>query len=69
MIELNENLYIGKGAERKCYLHPNDATKVIKIEYIDYIDRDQNRLDIYYNKHLTYSDLYQYNLYIQFSQL
>ncbi len=57
MIELNENLYIGKGGERKCYLHPNDATKVVKIEYIDYVDREQNRLDIYYSKYLKKIDV------------
>jgi len=62
MVELNKNLYIGKGAERKCYIHPNDATKVVKIEYIDYIDRDQNKLDVYYNKYLKKLDVSYSNI-------
>ncbi len=31
MIELNENLLLGKGTKRFVYIHPNDNTKCIKI--------------------------------------
>ncbi len=52
MINLDESLYIAKGAERECYLHPNDFTKVIKVEYNNSIDRNQNNLDLYYYNYL-----------------
>ncbi len=52
MIELTKDLYIAKGAERECYIHPNDSSKIIKIEFIDKIDRNQNELDNYYYTYL-----------------
>ncbi len=52
MIKIDENLYITKGAERKCYTHPCDNKKLLKIEYNNTIDRNQNKLDDYYYKYL-----------------
>lgn len=49
MIELKECQYLAKGTERKCYIHPDDAGKVIKTEFILHKDREQNKIDqIYY---------------------
>ncbi len=52
MIELNKSLYIAKGAERECYIHPDDTSKLLKVEYNNSIDRNQNKLDIYYYTYL-----------------
>ena len=52
MIELTEDLYIAKGAERECYVHPQDDTKVVKIQFNNNINRNQNDLDIYYYNYL-----------------
>ncbi len=51
MVKLNEKLYINKGEERKCFAHPHNKRKLIKIEYNNAIGRDQNRLDEYYYKY------------------
>lgn len=32
-IHLNEDYFIAKGGEKKCFIHPNDNTKVIKVVY------------------------------------
>lgn len=52
MIELNEDLYIGEGAERRAFYHPQDNSRLIKVEYNNIIDRNQNDLDIYYYEYL-----------------
>ncbi len=65
MIKLNKDLYIAKGAERECYIHPNDTSKIIKIEYANVIDRNQNKLDSFYYEYLkknmvSYSNIPKY---------
>lgn len=52
MLVLNDKLYIAKGAERKAFLHPEDSSKLIKVEYHNHIGRNQNDLDIYYYAYL-----------------
>jgi len=65
VIKLNASDYIGKGAERKCYKHPNYDDKVIKVEYITKQDRNQNRLDkLYYStlkcRNISYKHIAHY---------
>ncbi len=57
MLKLQEQACIGKGAERKCYVHPEYDDRVIKIEYIEKKDRDQNRLDVLYYAHIAKKDI------------
>lgn len=68
-IELNDELLIAKGGERACYLHPEDATKVIKVLYSSTpTHNNQNQLEYIYmnylkkrNANLTYvTDCYGY---------
>lgn len=35
MITLNEADFLGKGSHKKCYKHPDDSTKCIKMSYSD----------------------------------
>lgn len=53
MITLDDSLFIAKGGERKCYLHPEDDSKLIKIQYDNQIGRNQNTLDLHYYAHLN----------------
>ena len=55
MITLNDDSYISKGAERKCYAHPEDPSKLIKIQYKN--GRNQNNLDVFYYNHLSKSPI------------
>ncbi len=63
LIILNKNLYIAKGEERECYIHPDDSSKLIKIQYKNI--RNQNNLDIFYynylkNNTISYSNIPRY---------
>ena len=65
MIELTKDLFIAKGADRECYIHPSDNNKVIKVQYNNNINRNQNDLDIYYydylkDKDISYSNIANY---------
>ncbi len=49
-IEIDKELYIGKGLDRECYLHPEDTSKCIKITVSG--DYRQHRDDIKYYSRL-----------------
>jgi PhoP regulatory network protein YrbL. len=51
LIQLTEKDYISKGLHRKCYHHPDDPNKCIKINYNDGAEEETNR-EIAYYKHL-----------------
>ncbi|MWP62944.1 YrbL family protein [Gilliamella sp. Pas-s25] len=50
-ILLSKDDYIGKGLHRKCYHHPIDPNKCIKVNYNDGAEEETNR-EIAYYKHL-----------------
>ena len=50
-ITLSEEDYISRGLHRKCYHHPEDANKCIKVNYNDGAEEETNR-EIAYYKHL-----------------
>jgi hypothetical protein len=51
LIQLAEKDYISKGLHRKCYHHPDDLSKCIKVNYNDGAEEETNR-EIAYYKHL-----------------
>ena len=51
-LSLNDTLYLGKGRERKCYIHPYDEKKVIKIVYRKDQKLNQNEMEYEYIKFL-----------------
>lgn len=51
IIQLTDKDYISKGLHRKCYHHPDDANKCIKVNYNEGADEETNR-EIAYYKHL-----------------
>ncbi|MDF7667308.1 YrbL family protein [Orbaceae bacterium ESL0727] len=51
MIYLNDKYYISRGLHRKCYIHPEDNQKCIKVNYNDGAEEETNR-EIAYYKHL-----------------
>ncbi len=53
MVSIDEKLYLAKGEERKCYIHPQDSSKIVKLEYSNATGRNQNDLDIYYHEYLA----------------
>ena len=53
MLYILDELYLAQGAERKCYIHPKDNNKILKIEYNNKIKRNQNKLDIFYYNYLN----------------
>lgn len=53
MITLSNDLFIAKGGERKCYIHPDDPTKLVKIQYDNSLLRHQNILDLDYYQYLS----------------
>ncbi len=52
-MKLTDDMLIGKGSERECYMHPKDKTKVIKIQISNTTNRNQNNLDRYYYEYLA----------------
>ena len=50
-ITLSEKDYISKGLHRKCYHHPEDSNKCIKVNYNEGAEEETNR-EIAYYKHL-----------------
>ena len=50
-ITLSEKDYISKGLHRKCYHHPEDLNKCIKVNYNEGAEEETNR-EIAYYKHL-----------------
>lgn len=57
MLNVLDGLYLAQGAERKCYIHPNDNNKILKIEYSNNIRRNQNELDIFYYNYLNQKNI------------
>lgn len=51
IIQLTDKDYISKGLHRKCYHHPDDANKCIKVNYNQGAEEETNR-EIAYYKHL-----------------
>ena len=51
LIQLTEKDYISKGLHRKCYHHPDDPNKCIKVNYNDGAEEETNR-EIAYYQHL-----------------
>lgn len=43
LITLSEDLFYGKGTHKKCYRHPFDSTKCIKMAYSAYGQKDLDR--------------------------
>lgn len=56
-IDLKEKLYLGKGRERRCYVHPNDYKKVIKIVYRKDQKLNQNEMEFKYIQYLHKNDI------------
>lgn len=48
-IQLTDKEYISKGLHRKCYHHPDDANKCIKVNYNEGAEAETNREIAYYN--------------------
>ncbi|OCG07777.1 hypothetical protein A9G13_06075 [Gilliamella sp. wkB178] len=51
IIQLTDKDYISKGLHRKCYHHPDDANKCIKVNYNHGAEEETNR-EVAYYKHL-----------------
>lgn len=49
MIDLTQAAVLGRGHERTCYLHPQDAGKVLKVARGGVRCREQNRIDSAYH--------------------
>jgi len=62
LVELKDNLFLGKGGERSSYIHPEDDTKIIKVLFSQKDHNYQNELDYYYYSYLNKKN-------IQFSQI
>lgn len=52
MLSLTEKLFLGKGRERKTYIHPIDKTKVVKITYDKSLKFNQNEMEYNYFQYL-----------------
>ena len=64
MIELTEDLFIGKGSHKKCYRYPNDLSKCVKVAYSKDGKKDLEReikyLKVLKRKNKDYSCLPKY---------
>lgn len=70
MLVLKEEDLLAKGGERLCFVHPQDATKVIKIVYTHGVHNNQNELEFNYyailkKRKVDFSHLVQCYDYIQ----
>lgn len=45
MLHLQDDLLVGRGTERNCYRHPQDATRCIKVSYNFENNKQQNQKD------------------------
>lgn len=43
VVILNDDLFYGKGTHKKCYRHPKDKSKCIKMAYSAYGQKDLDR--------------------------
>ncbi|OCG12281.1 hypothetical protein A9G09_10040 [Gilliamella sp. wkB292] len=64
LIQLTEKDYISKGLHRKCYHHPDDPNKCIKVNYNQGAEEETNREIAYYKhlikRHISWDALAQY---------
>ncbi|MDO4920618.1 MAG: YrbL family protein [Phascolarctobacterium sp.] len=64
MLNLSEELFLGKGTHKKCYLHPEDSSKCIKMAYTyegeDDLQRELRYLKVLRRKGKNYSVLPRY---------
>ena len=64
MLELTEDLFVGNGYHKKCFRHPNDSTKCVKVAYTDEgkvdLEREIKYLKILKRKNKDYSCLPKY---------
>ncbi|MDF7671384.1 YrbL family protein [Orbaceae bacterium ESL0721] len=51
MIHLNDKYYVSRGLHRKCYIHPENENRCIKVNYNEGAKEETNR-EIAYYKHL-----------------
>lgn len=61
MLKLNEQDSFAEGAERKCYIHPNNPKLCIKIKKPD-CGADQNKLESFYFSILKFKNINSDNL-------
>ena len=47
-IDLSSATLLGSGNERRCYVHPFDKTKCIKVNKPNVVYRSQNKIEFYY---------------------
>ncbi len=52
ILELETSLFLGKGRERACYIHPEDHKKVVKVVYRLDQKLNQNEMEYKYIKYL-----------------
>jgi hypothetical protein len=50
MIQLTEDLFLGKGRTRECYRHPHDTSLCVKVDYLDKGCRQTSKEAKYYQK-------------------
>lgn len=55
MLKLNTNLFIRKGRDRECYLHPNDRSKCIKVTVSG--DYRQHKEELKYYRRLQQANI------------
>lgn len=64
LIQLTDKEYISKGLHRKCYHHPDDANKCIKVNYNEGAQEETSREIAYYKhlikRHIAWDALAQY---------
>ena len=64
MLELSEDSFLGKGAHKRCYQHPEDPSKCIKISYSEEgrvdLEREIKYLKVLKRKNKDYSCLPKY---------
>tara|TARA_Y100001956_G_scaffold80259_1_gene95082 strand:- start:3816 stop:4358 length:543 start_codon:yes stop_codon:yes gene_type:complete len=65
MLDLTDAVVIGKGSERICYQHPNDANLCIKVRYRVKRSRDESQREFEYAQSLKHPDLVPYALPIE----
>jgi hypothetical protein len=61
MIQLSENLFLGKGRTRECYRHPIDPSLCIKVDYHDKGCRQTSKEAKYYLKLRRIKPKLEYN--------
>lgn len=52
MLEIDHSHYFAQGLHRKCYVHPQNKYKVIKINMMHAVDHKETKREVDYYKHL-----------------